>query len=77
MVAVELTVKKSTRGNWENEACVVECKTWDEDHGGCHSFCFDCRIEKCKKDWDESCEGCVKVLAPLLVKEVEELRGQK
>ena len=67
--------EKCTRENEGSAACVVKCKQWDEDHGY-HSFCFDCRIEECKKDWDESCEGCTKVLAPLLVKEVEELRGR-
>lgn len=61
--------------NEESAACVVKCGTWNEDQGH-HSFCFDCRMEECKKDWEGSCEGCAKVLAPLLVKEVEELRGK-
>ena len=72
--------------NEESAACVVKCvvKCGTDDHGSfCfeedhvyHSFCFDCRMEECKKDWEGSCEGCAKVLAPLLVKEVEELRGK-
>ena len=65
--------------NMESPECVVGC--YGPEHDGCewsggHTFCLDCRVKECEKDWNESCSDCVKTIAPLLVKENKRLRRQ-
>lgn len=64
--------------NKERPECVLQCgrsydSDEDEENNG-HTFCRDCRVKECEKDWNESCSDCVKTIAPLLVKENKRLR---
>ena len=50
--------------------CVVKCRNEECEK----EMCLDCRLKEGKKDWDKSCTGCTKLIAPHLAREVERLR---
>ena len=64
-----------TDKNERKFACVRACKRWGDVWGCDSTYCLDCRLKECKKDWENSCSVCVKSLvAPQLAREVERLR---
>jgi len=46
----------------QSPTCVRECKAVDCDK----TFCIDCRVKECKKDWEGSCSDCIKMIAPMM-----------
>ena len=64
-----------TDKNERKFACVRACERWGDVWGCDSTYCLDCRLKECKKDWENSCTACVKSLvAPQLAHEVERLR---
>ena len=46
----------------QSPTCVRECTAVN-----CGStYCADCRVKECKKDWEESCSDCIKMIAPMM-----------
>ena len=46
----------------QSPTCVRECSAVDCDS----TYCTDCRVKECKKDWDGSCSVCIKMIAPMM-----------
>ena len=55
----------SCRDSQRDEDGVSLCYTCDS------RFCFNHRLEDCKKDWRNSCSGCLKMIAPKLARGYE------
>ena len=69
-----------TKENKARPECVVQCGYGFNgyDLSGGHTFCRDCRVEECEKDWDKCCSDCVKTIGgPSIVKENKRLRRQE
>ena len=60
--------------NRESAQCVNWCG--GEGQGCARKLCCDCRVSKCKKDWNNSCPGCLKTIAPHIVKENDRLMSE-
>lgn len=65
----------------EENAGSMECVRVCVDQGGSEhdwgcesSYCTECRVKECQKDWTTCCPVCVRQVAPALVSEVERLR---
>ena len=55
---------------------VDDCQGCGEEWVCGSTYCIECRVEKCKIDWEKSCTVCVKTIAPVLVDENERLHNK-
>ena len=47
-----------TDKNERKFACVRACERWGDVWGCDSTYCLDCRLKECKKDWENSCPEC-------------------